>query len=645
MDGYVKIGTELDTKSFDAQIKQVETQLDEIEQKLKKADMGFEVGDTIKLEAQYEKLSHKLSNLRQKQTDLNRADTKKLQEEVKKVGKEVDNVGTKLNGTIKKIGKWALAVFGVRSAYMGIRRAVSIITSQNEQLKADLENITSIIASKLEPVVSWMVDMIYKLLSAVNSLTSAFFGFSLFASKGAKDLKSASGSASKIKKSLQGFDEMNVINDTSSSGGGSAGGVDPRELSNQYDKLFDNLKSKLDKLFQNKKIKGFFENIKTIALNSFVFIKDIGGTIWDNVLTSWDEVLPHLQAGFNNLSETWFMMWEDLANFTDEWYPQISETLSSFIDDIFETFRPLTTFMAQLWEDVTSIILETWKKYGEPILDEVGKFIDGLIDTFNKIWTNIIDPIISPAIKFIKKMWDDHLKEMLSEIFDFVATVALEALRFYNKFIKPIVDWLVEFLGPIFKTVFGTIFNILEATFGNIFSTINSVIKNIKGIFQGFMTFLEGVFTADWKKVWKGLVQIFENIFKGIGNIFKLPINSIIDGINTFTKGLNKIKIPDWVPVVGGKGLNISPIKKLASGGIINYPNHGIPVGGGRAIGGESGAEGVIPLTDSQAMETLGETIGKYITLNLNNEIKMDGKTIGREVKRIQGQQDFLMNR
>ena len=62
MDGYVRIGTQVDTKDFDAEIKYIESQLDEIEHKLKQADMGFEVGDTQKLEAQYSKLIKHLNN-------------------------------------------------------------------------------------------------------------------------------------------------------------------------------------------------------------------------------------------------------------------------------------------------------------------------------------------------------------------------------------------------------------------------------------------------------------------------------------------------------------------------------------------------------------------------------------------------------
>ena len=40
----------------------------------------------------------------------------------------------------------------------------------------------------------------------------------------------------------------------------------------------------------------------------------------------------------------------------------------------------------------------------------------------------------------------------------------------------------------------------------------------------------------------------------------------IIDKINSFIDGLNKIQIPDWVPGLGGKGFNIPHIPKLRVG-------------------------------------------------------------------------------
>ena len=56
------------------------------------------------------------------------------------------------------------------------------------------------------------------------------------------------------------------------------------------------------------------------------------------------------------------------------------------------------------------------------------------------------------------------------------------------------------------------------------------------------------------------------------------------------------------------------------------------------------GAEGVIPLTDSQAMETLGEAIGRYITINATVENRMNGRLISRELQQIRTNQAFAYN-
>lgn len=63
------------------------------------------------------------------------------------------------------------------------------------------------------------------------------------------------------------------------------------------------------------------------------------------------------------------------------------------------------------------------------------------------------------------------------------------------------------------------------------------------------------------------------------------------------------------------------------------------------AIGGEAGREGVIPLTDSQAMETLGEEIGKHIVINATVINSMNGRTISRQLQQIKDDREFAYNR
>jgi len=79
----------------------------------------------------------------------------------------------------------------------------------------------------------------------------------------------------------------------------------------------------------------------------------------------------------------------------------------------------------------------------------------------------------------------------------------------------------------------------------------------------------------------------------------------IITGINTFFGGLNKVKIPDWVPGVGGKGINIPLIPMLAKGSD-SAPD--------TFIAGEEGPELITNAKGSKVF-TAAETFGLFDAL------------------------------
>ena len=70
-----------------------------------------------------------------------------------------------------------------------------------------------------------------------------------------------------------------------------------------------------------------------------------------------------------------------------------------------------------------------------------------------------------------------------------------------------------------------------------------------------------------------------------------------------------------------------------------------MPIGYGQAIGGENRAEGVIPLTDSQQMALLGETIGKYVKINNVIDVNMDCRRINRILQNSSDRVNFSSNK
>lgn len=128
--------------------------------------------------------------------------------------------------------------------------------------------------------------------------------------------------------------------------------------------------------------------------------------------------------------------------------------------------------------------------------------------------------------------------------------------------VGPIARQLAHIFAIVFTAAIGGFVNSV-ATGVN---TILTVVDSLMTAFGGFIDFITGAFSRDWDKAWQGLVTMFGGITDGIKTTFKGTINGLISAINGFLGGLNGLKIPDWVPGVGGKTFSMPQIPMLAKG-------------------------------------------------------------------------------
>ena len=156
--------------------------------------------------------------------------------------------------------------------------------------------------------------------------------------------------------------------------------------------------------------------------------------------------------------------------------------------------------------------------------------------------------------------------------------------------------------------------------FRELLPVIEPIMNTIAAVIRTALALIKG----DWESVWNGLKEILSNIWKTIEGIVKTGINFVISGINTFIRGLNRIKVPDWVPIVGGKGINIREIPTLAEGGEI--------LQSGRVIVGEAGPE-LLELPRGARVTPLAAAGG--ITININGANIMDDYGVDRMMDRV----------
>ena len=173
----------------------------------------------------------------------------------------------------------------------------------------------------------------------------------------------------------------------------------------------------------------------------------------------------------------------------------------------------------------------------------------------------------------------------------------------------------------------------LWASFSEKFPAIAELVRNyigqvieiwekVKKTFSSIIDFVKNVFAGDWKAAWESIKDAFGNAFGALVGLVKLPFNTIISMVNTVTssinKALSKVKVPDWVPVLGGKSIDfrIPKIPQLAEGGIATRSTI--------ANIGEGGEpEAVLPLSKLSSM--LGGASGGNITVSFSPTINVSG--------------------
>ncbi|MDE6456385.1 MAG: hypothetical protein K2L38_10895, partial [Dysosmobacter sp.] len=119
-------------------------------------------------------------------------------------------------------------------------------------------------------------------------------------------------------------------------------------------------------------------------------------------------------------------------------------------------------------------------------------------------------------------------------------------------------------------------FPLLSAVMQGWWKSVGDAWVNIQAVFSNIISFIDNVFAGNWSAALENLVSIFGNLFGGLVNLAKAPINGVVSSINSVLGRINKISvtIPEWVPGMGGKtlGFSLPTIPMLASGGIVTAP-------------------------------------------------------------------------
>lgn len=289
--GSVTIGIKAETKQFDKQINDVEHKIKVLTETIeKKKELGLTATEIKQYEIELEKTKNKLIDIKKKKEDINKT--------------PVDSEGFNgFGGIIKKITKIGLGLVGLRTGMALLRSSISTVAGQNDEIATKINTIKSAIANALTPVVQAVVNLFAKLIAYAGYILKAWFGIDIFAKNTAKNTKKmksnlggANKEATKLKRTLAGFDEMNILQaDGGVSSGGGGGGISPDDMIDMS--MFDNIEIPgwVQWIADNKEL--IVDSLKQIAIMMGIAFA-VGGII--NFITK----MTDLKTGLGALSKS-----------------------------------------------------------------------------------------------------------------------------------------------------------------------------------------------------------------------------------------------------------------------------------------------------------------------------------------------------
>ena len=463
------------------------------------------------------------------------------------------------------------------------------LNSAISNLKLAWQGLSNTIGEVFMPIITTLVTWLTKAVAAINMFVRALFGFSIV-SKGSDSvkkatagvggysdsLKDATKAAKELKRTTQGFDELNIVNDPNKGGssgsdlsgaGGGGGSFEIPDISGMTEDLG------LDKMAAwFEKWKGVIQMAVPIALTAIGLIGGIaclftgnfvaaipllalagvgiaigaGNGAWkklgDGIVKIWENVKKKAVQIWNSISKWWTKTWNNIKKtatniwnaiakfFTNTWNgikntaKKIWDAIEKFFKDCWEGIKKTAT---TVWNAITKFLKDTWngiKTTATNIWNSIEKFFKNLWDGIKKVATTTWEAIE----KFFKDCWNgikstattiwNAISKFFTDTWNGIKTTATNIWNAVSKFFSD--TWTN--IKNAASTAWNGIKTMLDNTWNAIKTGASTLCENVKNFFSNAWETI--------KNVWSVVKGFFQDIWDGIKN----GASTLTDNVKNF---------------------------------------------------------------------------------------------------------------
>lgn len=502
------------------------------------------------------------------------------------------------------------------------------------------QGLKNTLGEAVMPAITAVVNGITKAIAVINMFIRAVLGWDIISGSSNKTVEKATSSVGgytssvgaataaveKLKRTTMGFDELNIVQNPNTGGGGSGGGGG---ISGGG---FDTGLGDMDTVFDQLDLEGIAEKIEkfkeTIRLLTPVIMVAIGliGCIACLITGNFiGAAIFGAMAGLGIAIGVSSGAWEDIGKNIKNWWQ--TKIVAWFNDKV----KPVFTkeFWQKKWENIKQGAKDGWDKLGKLIFGDEGwgkltswfnekvkpvftkeywreKFdkikqgaqekLQEAKDKFNEKWTEVkswFNTNVAP--KFTKEYWKTKFDNLKTAASDKLAEVKTKLSEKWTE----IKNWFNTNVAPKFTKQYWI-------------DKFNSIKQGAEDLKSKITT----TFTNVGNKVGEAVSGAVKGAINGIFSSIESKVNSFISMINSAIGAINKI------PGVNIRTLSRIYIPRLATGGITT--------GSTIANIGENGREAVLPLEHNTGwMDTLADRIAARSAAPSKIVLTVDGRELG----------------
>ena len=508
-----------------------------------------------------------------------------------KVSSKVKQIGTGFRQGLKHVLRYAVALISLESIYGTLSSSANAwLSSQNaqaQQLQANIDYLKFGFGSSLAPVIQYVVDLVYQLMKAIQSVVYALSGVNIFANASAKAYSSMASSAkeaNKQTKQLAGVhSEINNISSNDSNSGGSGGGstapsFDLSQINGQMSplaqKLYDFFKPLVDSW--NTYGASLVEQVKQTASQ----IGELLSSVWESfekIITNGTvySILENILAIIGNIAQAWSNAWnyngngdaivQNLADAFNNLLTAINNVVQSpafqeWLNNCSDKFREISEKIASInWQPLVDALMQIGASIGTLALN----ILSGLVDIFKWLVENptVAEIILAIAVAIsvvstvmsvlsgvmttltaVSTALNISMLPLTGIILAIIAVIAAIIYVIMNwdsimqsliatwqavwNTISPVIDWIVEkvtYLWSQISWIFEAIWEVISTIFGFIWDIVSTVFTAIWNIISPILNAIWSLVSTIFGAIW----EVISSILGSVWNIFSQIFNWI----------------------------------------------------------------------------------------------------------------------